>query len=291
MWLSWFSEYFKIIFEDKVLKNIFSFGVYKDLFFKEKGFVMVKKRGLPGFGELVLCRIKKINPNSAEAYLEEYNKEGMIHVSEVSPGWVRDIRQFLRIGQTGVAKVIRVDQAHIALSLKRVEQKQENDKIKEYKLNQRAEKMLEIAAKKLGKTLDHAYEEVGFILQEKFGTMYDGFKIAIENPQILTRRGVPDRWVEVIREVAEKSIEQKEFVFSANMQIKTFKPNGINIIKAILDGLQKSGLDVRYIAAPTYLVKFKTKNAKAGQREFLNKLDTIVKGSDGAEISYTLIVS
>ncbi len=249
---------------------------------------MVKKRGLPMLGELVLCKITKINPNSAFAHIEEYGKEGMIHVSEVSSGWVRDIRSFLRIGQSGVAKVIRVDEGHISLSLKRVDQKQENDKIKEYKLNQRAEKMLEIAAKKIGKTLDEAYEEVGYTLQEKFGTMYDGFKAAMENPQLLKRRGIPDKWIEILKEIAEKNIEQKEFEFSANLQIKTYKPDGVSIIKRALGTLQKEGLDVRYIAAPTYLVKYKTKHAKAGMREFVDKLETAVKNTKDADVSYTL---
>lgn len=252
---------------------------------------MVKKRGVPSAGELVLCKITGINPNSAYVHLEEYDREGMVHVSEISPGWVRDIRNFLRIDQTVVAKVLRADDRHIALSIKRVDHKQKNDKIKEYKLNQRAEKMLEIAAKKLGKKLDQAYEEAGFTLQEKFGTMYDGFKAAIENPQLLKSRGIGDKWAETITEVAEKSIEQKEFVFSANLQIKTYKPNGINIIKSVLSELQKAGVDVRYIAAPTYLAKYKTKNAKIGHREFVKKLEGVVKNKNGAEVAYGLIES
>ena len=47
---------------------------------------MVKRRGLPQPGELVIVKISKINPHSAFAYLEEYGTEGMIHISEVSSG-------------------------------------------------------------------------------------------------------------------------------------------------------------------------------------------------------------
>lgn len=249
---------------------------------------MVKKRGLPVIGELVFCKITKINPNSAFAQLEEYDKEGMIHVSEVSSGWVRDIRSFLRIGQTGVAKVIRVDEGHVSLSLKRVDQKQENEKIKEFKLNQRAEKMLEMAAKKMDKSLDEAYEQVGFTLQEKFGTMYDGFKAALENPQLLKSRGVPEKWISVLKEIAEKNIEQKEFEFSANLNIRSIKPDGIMIIRSTLQTLEKQGLEVHYIAAPTYLVKFRTKQAKIGKREFTEKLESIVKSTKDADISYLM---
>jgi len=249
---------------------------------------MVKKRGLPMIGELVVCKITKVNPNSAYAHLEEYDKEGMVHISEVSSGWVRDIRNFVKAGQNVIAKVLHVDDRGISLSLKRVDKKQENDKIKEYKLNQRAEKMLELAAKKLGKTLEQAYDEVGFLLQEKFGTMYDGFRAAMQNQQALKRRGIPDEWIAALAEVAEKSIERKEFEFSAKLYIKTYKPSGINIIKSILNDVEKSGFDVHYIAAPNYLVKYKTMNAKKGRREFEEKLEEIAKSSREAEVRYEI---
>jgi len=248
---------------------------------------LVKKRGVPSFGEFVVCKITKVNPNSAFAHLEEYNIEGMIHISEVSSGWVRDIRSFVKVGESVIAKVINAGDNTVSLSLKRVDRKQENDKIREYKLNQRAEKMLEIAAKKLGKTLDQAYEEVGFLLQEKFGTMYDGFKTSVENLQALKRREIPDKWIDVIKDVAEKSIEQKEFELRANLSIKTFKPNGIVIIKEILDSVKKSGMEVRYIAAPTYLVTYKTKQAKKGEHRLAEVLEAAAAiGKGRAEVDY-----
>ncbi|MCX6815995.1 MAG: S1 RNA-binding domain-containing protein [Candidatus Aenigmarchaeota archaeon] len=250
---------------------------------------IVKKRGLPMSGELVFCKITKINPNSAFVRLEEYDKEGMVHISEVSSGWVRDIRSFIKLGQTVVAKVMNVDDRGISLSIKRVDKKQENDKIKEYKLNQRAEKMLEMAAKKLGKTLDNAYDEVGYLLQEKFGTIYDGFKAAVDNPQALKRRGVPDAWITVLAEIAEKNIEVKEFEFSAKVIIKTNKPNGISIIKSVLSGMEKSGLEVHYIAAPNYLIKYRTKQAKKGEKDLTEKLEKAISAvKSDAEIKYEI---
>lgn len=248
---------------------------------------MVKKRGMPSIGELVICKISKINPNSAFAYLEEYGIEGMIHISEVSSGWIRDIRQFVKTGQTAVAKVTRIEENHVSLSLKRVDKKQENNKIKDYRLNQRAEKMLQIAAEGMKKTLDNAYEEVGFVLQENFGSLYEGFKLSLSNPQLLKERGIPEKWVDQLKMVAEKTIVQKEFEFKAKLHIKTYKEGGVNIIKEIVTNARKSGLDVRYIAAPEYLVKFKTMNAKKGEREFTDLLEKI-KSKD-AETYFEMI--
>lgn len=248
---------------------------------------MVKKRGLPQPGELVICKISKVNPHSAFAYLEEYGVEGMIHISEISSGWIRDIRNFVKVGQTAVAKVTRIDEQHVSLSLKRVDKKQENNKIKDYRLNQRAEKMLQLAADALKKSLDKAYEEVGFALQENFGSLYEGFKASLTNQQLLKDRGIPEKWIEQLKAIAEKTIVQKEFEFKARLYVKTYKEQGISIIKSALADAEKKGLQVKYIAAPEYMVKFKSMNAKKGEKEFIEKLESI-KSKD-AEISFQVV--
>ncbi len=241
-------------------------------------------------GELVICRITRLNPNSAFAKLEEYAApaECMIHISEISSGWVRDIRNHVRIGQTGVAKVIGTDRNNISLSLKRVDRNQEKEKQKEYNLEQRAEKMLELAAKSMGKTLEDAYEETGFILQENFG-LYEGFRKALQRPDVLRARGISDAWIHALRGIAEKSITQKEFEFRAKLLIKTLKPDGINIIKSVLNEAESKGLEVHYISAPEYLLKYKTKEAKKGEKEFSDKLEIIASTTKDAHIEFKIM--
>ncbi|MBI4162857.1 MAG: S1 RNA-binding domain-containing protein [Candidatus Aenigmarchaeota archaeon] len=251
---------------------------------------MVRRRGMPTQGELVVCTITKVNPNSAFAKLDEYdNKEGMIHISEVSSGWVKDIRNHVRTGQQFIAKITRLENNNISLSIKKVDKNQENFKMKEYRLSQRAEKLLEIAAKQIGKDLPKAYEEVGYLLQEAFGSLYEGFKAAL-TPGALEKKGIPEKWIPMIKELAEKNIEQKEFEFRAKIFINSTKSDGIDVIKSILAEAQKNGLQVHYIAAPEYLVKMKTKNAKKGEKEFNSALESIEKSGKGrAEVRVEVV--
>lgn len=245
---------------------------------------MVKKRGAPAMGELVIGKITRINPNSAFVSLDEYaNLEGMVHISEISSGWVRDIRNHVKVGQSVVAKITRVEGNFVGLSLKRVDARQKRDKLREYNLNQKAEKMLSLAGEKLGKSLDEMYNEVGFKLEDAFGNLYDAFVKALTDPGALP---VPKEFVSAIKEVAEKSIELKEFEFKAKLFLKTYKPNGINSIKDILIRAKKTGLEIKYISAPEYLVKYRTKNAKKGAREFEEKLNKIVADSKHLEASF-----
>ncbi|MFH0949364.1 MAG: S1 RNA-binding domain-containing protein [Candidatus Aenigmatarchaeota archaeon] len=99
---------------------------------------MIKKKGMPRVDEFVICKIADVNPNSVFVNLEEYGKEGMVHISEVSRGWIRDIRQHVKQGQLVVGKVIRISGDNISLSLKRVHDNQKNEKIKEYGLEKKS---------------------------------------------------------------------------------------------------------------------------------------------------------
>lgn len=229
-------------------------------------------------------RIVKINPNSVFASLSEYpGLEGMIHISEVVGGWVRDIRQYVKADQEIVALVI--SQEPLSLSLKRVNPKQRVSKMKEWGLEKRAEKMLELASKQVGKTADQAYEEAGFILQERFGTLFEAFKTSLTKPEKLEKLVSP-AWADAIRDVAEKNIEQKEFEFRAKLHVRAPGPEGIEKVKEFLKKADKLKLDPHYIAAPNYLVRYRTKDPKKGLKEFHEKLDSLVAES-GIEVSYT----
>ncbi len=225
--------------------------------------------------ELVIVKIKEINPHSAITELLEYpGRTGMIHVSEVARKWVRDIRKFVKPNQINVALVLYVDEKKdfIALSLKRVSKKDKERKLQEYRLEEKAEKMLELVAEKLGITLDEAYEKIGFFLYEEFGTMYQGFLIARENPEKLVKRGLEESLAKVVHEIAEKAIEIREKEFKAELNVKSLAPDGVERIKKLLKQIEKRyGVEIKYIAAPKFMLVFYEKNPKKGEK----KLETI----------------
>ncbi|HLC38490.1 MAG TPA: S1 RNA-binding domain-containing protein, partial [Candidatus Norongarragalinales archaeon] len=64
----------------------------------------------PQLEEFVVAKVKKLLPFGAIIELEEYGGlEGFVHISEVSSGWIRNIREHLKEGQVVVAKVIALD--------------------------------------------------------------------------------------------------------------------------------------------------------------------------------------
>ena len=71
-------------------------------------------------GTITSGKVTKIAAFGAFVALEG-GKSGMVHISEISAGFVRDIRDFLSEGQTVRVKVIKIDEnGRISLSMKQV---------------------------------------------------------------------------------------------------------------------------------------------------------------------------
>ena len=94
--------------------------------------MLYKKQGFPEESELVMCTVSNIQYHSVFADLDEYGRQGMIHISEISPGRIRNIRDYVKEGKKIVCKVLRVnsERGHIDLSLRRVNEAQRKNKIK-----------------------------------------------------------------------------------------------------------------------------------------------------------------
>lgn len=222
----------------------------------------MRKPGKPSIRELVICKIIKLHPNSAFAELIEYKANGMIHVSEVALKWVRDIRDFLKENQYIVCRVMKVEGDSIFLSVKRVRREDSDRKLNEFKRENKTEKILELAGKKMNKNLEQVYEEVGHKLQEEFGTLTRAMEFALKDPALLKSKGVPEQWVDVLTDIAKKSYSEKVYEIKAKMNIVCYKEDGIDTIKKVLSDAQEDGVEIKYISAPEYMITGKGKNYK-----------------------------
>lgn len=81
-------------------------------------------------GEIVKGKVTSITKFGAFVSFGE-GKSGMIHISEVSDGFVKDINDFLKVGQEVKTVICSVDEkGRIALSLKRCQQSGADDKLR-----------------------------------------------------------------------------------------------------------------------------------------------------------------
>lgn len=251
----------------------------------------MRKSGQPKRHELVICRITKLHPNSAYAEMIEYeNAKAMIHVSEVAKKWVRDIREFLKEGQYVVCRVMNVEEHNVLLSIKRVHKDEANRKLNEFKREKRAEKLLEMAGKSLGKDLEATYKEIGYRLQEEFGPLQKVFETAFKNPELLDRKGVPKKWADALIEIAKKSFVEKTYTAKGSLRLVCYSPDGVEVIKKVLEKAQKDGMTVRYVSAPKYEISNSGKNYKEVESALEAVASEVVKAIEktGGEASFEL---
>lgn len=230
---------------------------------------MVRKRSeLPEVGDLVIGNVVKTFEYGAYVRLEEYRgHEAYLPWSEVSSKWVRDVKEFIKEGQKVVAKVIRVDKRkkHVDISLKRVSDSEQRRKLLEWKRAQRAEKILEVVASKIGKTLDDAYKEVGWKLEDVYGEIFAGLELtAYQGEEVLKKAGVPDEWIAPIMDELKKHIEVKKVKIQGLLTLTSSESDGVVRIREVLqkpleiiskDLDKNTSVKVYTIGAPRYRVE------------------------------------
>ncbi len=232
------------------------------------------KKGYPEVGELVVATVKTVKPYGAFVILDEYeNKEGFIHIGEIATGWIKYIRDHVREGQKVVCKVLRVDpeRGHIDLSLKRVNEHQRREKIQEWKNERKAEKLFEIVAQRLGKSVEECYEEFGYELIDTFGTLFGAFEEAAINEDVLKDEGFKGDWVKVFTEVAKENIVPPYVKISGYLELTTTAPNGIEHIRKVLQDIEDENIIVTYVGAPRYRINIRAEDYRTAE-ELLNEV-------------------
>ena len=232
-----------------------------------------KKQEWPEVGDLVIATVLEVTDFGAYVKLDEYDKRGLLHISEISSSWIRNVRDFIREGQKIVLKVLRVDteKGHIDLSLRRVTKRERIEKIMSWKRERKAETLLRNVAEKVGLSFNDIYEKAGALMEKEYG-LYEGFEKAVrEGAEFLTKMGVPEDIAKVIVEVGQERIHVPMVKVKGTIELRCMKPNGVKIIKeafANAKKAEKSGntkLRFYVIAAPKYGVEVLAEDYKRAE--------------------------
>ena len=236
-----------------------------------------KKQGMPEEGELVLCTVKSVLHNSVFVSLDEYNSnEGLIHISEIAAGRIRNIRDYVRESKKIVCKVLRVDKikGHIDLSLRRVSLQSKKNKETEYMLEERAEKILETVAKKLNKTIKEAYEIAGNLILENYDSLHQFYLKVVEDNSTIKTLNLEKKFEKELLEIIKEKIKPQVVSITKKINLLSLEFDGIKRIKQILlDALklakEKSiDLTIQYVSAPVYRIKIIARNYKKAEEDY-----------------------
>ena len=240
---------------------------------------MLRKRtGFPESEELVLCTVTGVNPHSVFCTLDEYdNRTGMIHISEVAPGRIRNIREFVQEGKKVVTKVLQVnkEKGHIDLSLRRVNQAQKTNKLNQIKQEQLAEKIIEYAAKQTGESVISLYNKLSEKLLAQYISLFAAFE-EVSQDKLNLETLVDKKIAKMLTDAIKQRIKPPEVTIGGDLKLSSYAPNGIQTVKDALAIIVKAGAIVRYLGAGTYHVEVTAEDYKDAEKQLKSAVEPTI---------------
>ncbi|MFC1648087.1 translation initiation factor IF-2 subunit alpha [Nanoarchaeota archaeon] len=230
--------------------------------------MLYQKEGYPEEDEFVLCTITKIQYHSVFCTLDEYEKSGMIHISEVSPGRIRNIRDYVQEGKKVVCKVLRIDleKQHIDLSLRRVNEAQKKAKLNVIKQEQRAEKIMEQLAEQLKKPAKDIYNETTKALFTNYEMLYLAFEDVVENDADLKKFGLKKEIADPLTALVKEKIMPKQVTISGLIDAVSYAEDGVSAVKKSLLAAEAKGSEITYTGAGKYRIQVTAPDYKQAEK-------------------------
>lgn len=251
------------------------------------------KKKFPKKGELVLCIVKRILPHCAFVEMEEYGKEGMLHISEIASRGVKDIRDYLQEGKRIVCKVFKVDErkGFIDVSLKRVKDYEKKKKLDEWRAERRVIGLIEYVAKKI-KSKNIANKLTSEILKE-YESLSDFFKDLRERGIIvIDELKIEENIKKEFKKVIQEQIKVSSVKIKKVIELSSTAPDGIERIKKVISNaikeVKKDGtkINVEYLSAPKYSLEVSDTNYKKCERTLDNFLELVKKFSKQEGVNF-----
>src|SRR3989344_4248236 len=219
--------------------------------------MLFRYKDKPQEGDYVLCTVDAIVNHSVFVRLDEYGFiKGMIHISEIAPGRIRNIREFVTEGKKLICLILRVkrDRDQYDLSLRRVQLNKKRKKLEEIKQEQKAEKILEITTKQLGLDLKRTYEELTRQVFEKYKMLHQLFiEVALVDETALAPF-IPDKkFYDALLENIKTRIKPESVEIKRTITIVSYENNGAELIresfKALIDKVKEKQVDIKYLGS------------------------------------------
>lgn len=251
--------------------------------------MLLNKTGLPEDSEIVLCTVTSVQHHAVFVKLNEYEGAGMIHISEVSPGRIRNMRDFVEEGRIIVCKVLNVnrERGQIDLSLRRVSEGQRRAKLAEAKQEQMAEKLVAYAAKKLGMEPQKLFDEVYNKISARYPSLFSYFMDVASGKANLEE--LPKNISKALAEIIEERLKPEEVETKGVLKLVSYDSDGVEKVRAALGKAATEKAALKYFGAGRYEVSVKAPDYKKAEQIMQKAVDSAISAikSSGGEGSFS----
>lgn len=230
-------------------------------------------------GQIVLCTVAQVMGTTVFVKIQG-NVEGTITTSEIAPGRIRNLRDYVVPGKTIVCKILSIRNGRTQLSLRRVKQNERKELLDKIKKEKTYNAILKTV---LGK--EKAEEIIEKITQEQ--SIFDFFEKIKEHPEELEKL-IGKKDAEKMREILESKKEKSKEIKSI-IKLSSKSSEGMNVVKNILMNVCRgSKCEILYIAAGKYSLNIAGEDFKAIKAEMNSILQDIEHQAKKQDCEFSL---
>lgn len=227
-------------------------------------------------GDIVLCTVDRIIGTIVFVKIEG-NGEGSIITSEIAPGRIRNIRDYVIPKKKIVCKVLRVSGDRIDLSLRRVGQKEKKEAMEAHKQGKSCKSVLKSV---LG---DEAKDIIKNIEEKE--SIYDFCQRIKEEPKLLEKITNKEKAKKILD--IFNTQKQKKTIIKKDFSLFTHKSNGISIVKEILKDFKE--VEISYLSAGKFTIKAHSENPKLADNKIKEILSIIEKEAKKKNLNFSIL--
>lgn len=226
-------------------------------------------------GDIVLCKVTNISKANVFVDIENGKGEGSIVMSEIASGRIKNLREYVVPKKKIVCKILRISGNRIELSLRRVNQKEREERLNQEKQERSYKSVIKAIAK------DEAKDIIKKI-QEK-DSVYDFIKESIENSKQLEKVAGKDIATKILKIIKDQ--KQTTTLIKKEFTLKSTSPEGIKIIKEILIPEEDK---IKYLSAGKYSLKISDKDKKTADKKAQEILEEIEKQAKKKGLEFSI---
>ena len=228
-------------------------------------------------GDIVICTVDRIIGTTVFVKIDGISVEGSIVTSEIAPGRIRNLRDYVVPKKRIVCKVLRISESgNIDLSLRRVTQKEKKEAIEKSATEKSYKSILKSI---LGENAEKVLQEI--LKEDDLPSFLEDAKTNPEKLEKLIGKEDAKKILDVLKvEKKKKTIIKKE------IHLTTTKPNGITLIKKVLEIFK--GVNAKYIAAGKYSLELESSDVKTADKQLKELIDNAEKESKKSGIEFSV---
>jgi translation initiation factor 2 alpha subunit (eIF-2alpha) len=221
-------------------------------------------------GDIVLCVVESISGTTV--FIETKNgKKGTIVLSEIAPGRIRNLRDYVVPKKTIVCKILGKKGENLELSLRRVSPKEKKEILAQEKIEKSYRSILKSVLKEKTKEIIEKIEA-----EQPLSEFLEQSKKDSKNLEKIIGKENSEKVLNILKKQKSKKTDIRK-----KIELSTQNPQGLNEIKKIFEKIKDA--KIKYIAAGKYSILVEEDNPKKANQKMKDivkkiKDESLIKG-------------